>query len=338
VKHSQHPDEDEIVNTGNGNQYAEDENKDSNGPANFSNIQILSDDEELLITKKKKSKEKKEEIEPSPLHTVSPITNTPHHSSNMEYETSMISNATERVILNVGGKRFESYVSTLTKYPNSLLGAMFSERNLDIRKPDSKGEYFFDRSSLAFEAILNFYRTGRLSGISNVSKELIEDEVDYWMIPVTHDFKEEKEGNAMAGLALSQLRKKVEPTLTKIKTFIVDIIHKTAMTGLPSFSIEFKQESVEQPQFYAFLSNFSHRELLLHDLLQDNFDVSFNDIMSGQGHSYVLFITLWNRYTRDKSGQDSTTALTKILEELRQGVEVKTSKDDHIITVKNINL
>src|SRR5687768_6482983 len=42
----------------------------------------------------------------------------------------------ERVVLNIGGTRFETFVSTLTKYPNSLLGAMFHPRNSHLRKPD----------------------------------------------------------------------------------------------------------------------------------------------------------------------------------------------------------
>ncbi len=113
---------------------------------------------------------------------------------------------------------------------------------------------------------------------------------------------------------------------------------------MQSFSIEFKES--QQQEYYAFLSNFSHRELLLHDLLYENFDVSFNDITSGQGHSYILFITLWNRFTRQRVS-DTTTGLVsirstnlltvskaKLLEELRQGVEIKTTKDDHILTVK----
>src|SRR5690554_4096210 len=64
----------------------------------------------------------------------------------------------ERVVLNVGGTRFETYISTLTKYPTSLLGAMFHERNSSILKRDEHGEYFFDRSPALFEAVINFYR------------------------------------------------------------------------------------------------------------------------------------------------------------------------------------
>jgi hypothetical protein len=51
----------------------------------------------------------------------------------------------DRVVLNVGGVRFETAVSTLTAYPDTLLGAMFSARSRGITHCDAKGEYFFDR-------------------------------------------------------------------------------------------------------------------------------------------------------------------------------------------------
>lgn len=51
----------------------------------------------------------------------------------------------ERVVLNIGGNRFEVSRSTLTKYPKTLLGNMFLVKNKHLRKPDKKGEYFFDR-------------------------------------------------------------------------------------------------------------------------------------------------------------------------------------------------
>lgn len=98
-------------------------------------------------------------------------------------------------------------------------------------------------------------------------------------------------------MAIENIRKKVGPILFQIRDYIVDKIESAASEGLQSFSIEFKESSEEHQAFYAFLSNFSNRELLLHDLLSENFDVSFNDMTSVQGHSYILFITLWNRYT-----------------------------------------
>jgi hypothetical protein len=42
----------------------------------------------------------------------------------------------ERVVLNVGGTKFETYRSTLTNYSSSLLGTMFHKRNSSLLKPD----------------------------------------------------------------------------------------------------------------------------------------------------------------------------------------------------------
>ena len=51
-----------------------------------------------------------------------------------------------------------------------------------MRKPDANGEYFFDRSPLTFEIILNFYRTGKLIR-NQVPKALLEEEIEFWQIP-----------------------------------------------------------------------------------------------------------------------------------------------------------
>lgn len=55
--------------------------------------------------------------------------------------------------------------------------------------------------------------------------------------------------------------------------------------GMQSLTIEFKPG--HQQDFYSFLSNISHRELLLHDLLAQDLDVSFSDMTSAQGHSCI---------------------------------------------------
>eukprot|EP01114_Cavostelium_apophysatum_P019143 TRINITY_DN6082_c0_g1_i1.p1 TRINITY_DN6082_c0_g1~~TRINITY_DN6082_c0_g1_i1.p1 ORF type:complete len:337 (+),score=61.78 TRINITY_DN6082_c0_g1_i1:58-1068(+) len=239
----------------------------------------------------------------------------------------------ERVTLNVGGKKFETYASTLAKFPESLLGAMFHPRNSHLRKLDSTGEYFFDRSPQVFESILNFYRTGKLRLVPGVSRLMLEDELDYWQLPSECLQEEETIGSKYSYAAMEVTRHKAEPVLTTIRNYIVEFIERAALNGVQSCSIEFRES---QQEFYAFLSNFSHRELLLHDLLQEDFEVSFNDMTSVQGHSYILFITIWNRYTRSIGGQSISASLTKILEELRQGVDIKTSKDDHIITMRSV--
>ncbi len=62
------------------------------------------------------------------------------------------------------------------------------------------------------------------------------------------------------------------------------LVNSPITAGLQSVTIEFKPGHQD---FYSFLSNFSHRELLLHDLLAQNLDVSFSDMTSSQGHSCI---------------------------------------------------
>ncbi|CAG8816718.1 16644_t:CDS:2, partial [Dentiscutata erythropus] len=52
----------------------------------------------------------------------------------------------EQIVLNVGGIRYETYRSTLTSYPNTLLGTMFAERNKALLHPINGNEYFIDRN------------------------------------------------------------------------------------------------------------------------------------------------------------------------------------------------
>ena len=63
----------------------------------------------------------------------------------------------EKVIyLNVGGSRYTTALSTLTKYPNSMLGTMFSGRHALVQQED--GSYFIDRDGEAFSHVLSYLR------------------------------------------------------------------------------------------------------------------------------------------------------------------------------------
>jgi len=64
---------------------------------------------------------------------------------------------TDRVIINVSGLRFETRMSTLDRFPQTLLG--------DARKRDKyydrlRDEYFFDRDRTSFDSILYYYQVG----------------------------------------------------------------------------------------------------------------------------------------------------------------------------------
>ena len=65
------------------------------------------------------------------------------------------------VTLNVGGSRYTTTLSTLTKYPDSMLGTMFSGRHALVQQED--GSYFIDRDGESFRYILMYLRDDRLA-------------------------------------------------------------------------------------------------------------------------------------------------------------------------------
>ncbi|XP_066275998.1 potassium voltage-gated channel subfamily A member 7-like isoform X2 [Branchiostoma lanceolatum] len=73
-----------------------------------------------------------------------------------EYET--VGRKDRHIRLNVSGMMFETWESTLHRYPNTLLGD--HARRQRFYCPDTD-EYFFDRHRPSFEAIFRFYQRGQ---------------------------------------------------------------------------------------------------------------------------------------------------------------------------------
>ncbi len=91
--------------------------------------------------------------------------------------------AEEVVTLNVGGVTYTTTRSTLAKYEDSMLGAMFSGQFVPTSF-DNQGNYFIDRDGYMFRHILNFLRSGRLclpQGFKDL--DLLEAEADFYQIP-----------------------------------------------------------------------------------------------------------------------------------------------------------
>nr|CAH7734561.1 unnamed protein product [Callosobruchus chinensis] len=82
-----------------------------------------------------------------------------------------------RVVLNVGGIRHETYKATLKKIPATRLSRLTEAlANYD----PILNEYFFDRHPGVFAQVLNYYRTGKLHYPSDVCGPLFEEELEFW--------------------------------------------------------------------------------------------------------------------------------------------------------------
>ena len=84
-----------------------------------------------------------------------------------------------KIVLNVGGVRFETQRATLKKLPATRLSRLTPQATF---YDPIRNEYFFDRHPGVFSQVLNYYRTGRLHYPNNVCAPLFEDELSYWGI------------------------------------------------------------------------------------------------------------------------------------------------------------
>ena len=96
--------------------------------------------------------------------------------------------------LNVGGQIYTTSLATLTKYSESMLGAMFSGRF--AAQKDSNGNYFIDRDGALFRYVLDFLRNGELQVLENPNEfgSLLK-EAEFFQIPALTDaVKQQMEG------------------------------------------------------------------------------------------------------------------------------------------------
>ncbi|RGB29236.1 BTB/POZ protein [Rhizophagus diaphanus] len=113
-------------------------------------------------------------------------------NNNIDISENLKRSSERTIILNVGGIKYETYASTLTEYPDTLLGTIFQDKNRAMLHPQTGNIYFFDRNGYAFRYIMEFYRTGKLllserdkDKVTFVTLDEIEKEIEYFRIPVT---------------------------------------------------------------------------------------------------------------------------------------------------------
>ncbi|XP_060912672.1 potassium voltage-gated channel subfamily C member 4 [Labrus mixtus] len=96
----------------------------------------------------------------------------------------------DKITINVGGTRHETYKSTLRTLPGTRLAWLADpdtqvSSNSDGPAPPTAPEFFFDRHPGIFAYVLNYYRTGKLHCPADVCGPLFEEELAYWGIDET---------------------------------------------------------------------------------------------------------------------------------------------------------
>uniref|UniRef100_A0AAZ3RJW4 BTB domain-containing protein n=1 Tax=Oncorhynchus tshawytscha TaxID=74940 RepID=A0AAZ3RJW4_ONCTS len=99
----------------------------------------------------------------------------------------------EKIVINVGGTRHETYKSTLRTLPGTRLAWLADPPETNTNKESlpvghispTTNELFFDRHPGIFAYVLNYYRTGKLHCPADVCGPLFEEELAFWGIDET---------------------------------------------------------------------------------------------------------------------------------------------------------
>ena len=118
----------------------------------------------------------------------------------------------KRVVINVSGRRYETWEATLSRHPESLLGSKEREYFLD----EKTGEYVFDRDPSIFRHILNYYRTGRLHFSYYDCSKTFEEEFRFFGIPFDgfdsccwNEVNDSYEAETLIATTMTNLRQRV---------------------------------------------------------------------------------------------------------------------------------
>ncbi|CAF1149384.1 unnamed protein product [Rotaria sordida] len=83
-----------------------------------------------------------------------------------------------RITINISGNRYETYLSTLENYPNTLLGNKQKRMNY---WDEQENELFFDRHQSCFEAILYYYQSnGCLRRPDYIPLDIFLEEISFF--------------------------------------------------------------------------------------------------------------------------------------------------------------
>ena len=164
----------------------------------------------------------------------------------------------EVISINVGGAIFTTSVATLTKYPESMLAAMFdpeSERppatinifGVPPARKDGYGNFFIDGEPKPFEVILRFLRRGKLcEDLGGCTLEQLEWEADYFgldeLLKIIGERKMAETKRKKAEEKKEKERKKAEEEKVKKRRNEEDEMEKKRPKMSP---LEYEEKAVE---------------------------------------------------------------------------------------------
>nr|XP_029508656.1 potassium voltage-gated channel subfamily C member 1-like [Oncorhynchus nerka] len=97
-----------------------------------------------------------------------------------------LSDEKDRIVINVGGTKHQTYRGTLRTLPGTRLSCLAEpDAPSHFDWDDKHEEFFFDRHPAVFAHILNYYRTGKLHCPADVCGPLYEEELAFWGIDET---------------------------------------------------------------------------------------------------------------------------------------------------------
>lgn len=87
--------------------------------------------------------------------------------------------------INAGGIIISTYLSTITKYKDSVIATMFNNNHIESIELDKDNNYFIDTDGLLFSHIIHYIRRSTPFNIIplNITEELWKNEIDYWGLP-----------------------------------------------------------------------------------------------------------------------------------------------------------
>merc|ERR1712000_60015 len=109
----------------------------------------------------------------------------------------------KKVVLDVGGKKFATYSSTLLKHETSYFTALL----LNGEMQDVDGSYFIDRNPKYFGVLLDFLRTGTLDYEDFTEKNIdkLKDEFKFYSVPYPKPRYSFADGNTTATMLKNYL-------------------------------------------------------------------------------------------------------------------------------------